>query len=240
MIKKLKIGLLVLAVFSVFGLVNYASAAALHWDADTTVTIGSNNYTIESGSEATSIAVSSTNLTVTIPASSTFTLTSPDKYMLDSSPGVEGFSCSSTESSLLITGAQTNIVITPEVSTCQTSTGGHHGSSSTTTSATPATPATPAVPGVSLAVPATPATPASIVKFAKPLSTKSLKADVKNLQSALNAVLGTTLAKPLVIDGKWGKMTASAVKAFQKANGLKGDGIMGPLSRAALNKLLNL
>lgn len=41
---------------------------------------------------------------------------------------------------------------------------------------------------------------------------------------------------PLVVDGKFGKKTKATVIKFQLANGLKGDGIVGPLTRAVLNK----
>jgi GH24 family phage-related lysozyme (muramidase) len=40
----------------------------------------------------------------------------------------------------------------------------------------------------------------------------------------------------LKADGVFGKITESKVKAFQKANGLKDDGIVGSLTRAALSK----
>src|SRR3989338_165357 len=63
-----------------------AHAQALIWNNDTTVTIGANNYTIVSGSAATSIIVSSTDVTVTVPASSNFTFQSANRYLLNSVP----------------------------------------------------------------------------------------------------------------------------------------------------------
>jgi uncharacterized protein YjdB len=56
--------------------------------------------------------------------------------------------------------------------------------------------------------------------------------EVMELQKFLN----TTKYGPLVIDGKFGKKTKEAVLKFQIANGLKGDGIVGPLTRAVLNQ----
>jgi hypothetical protein len=54
---------------------------------------------------------------------------------------------------------------------------------------------------------------------------------IKSLQSFLNWVLGTSVT-PLVVDGKWGAKTNAAIKAYQKANGLKADGSFGKLSAA--------
>lgn len=42
------------------------------------------------------------------------------------------------------------------------------------------------------------------------------------------------LGAKIVVDGRYGKLTAEAVRAFQAANGLKADGIIGPVSWAAL------
>jgi len=84
-------------------------------------------------------------------------------------------------------------------------------------------------------VPATPATSA-VLKFTKSLTAKSVLADVKNLQTALNSIAGTTLT----VDGKWGKLTTAAVKKFQTANKLTADGKFGPKSLVKLNALLGL
>ncbi|MFA6256728.1 MAG: peptidoglycan-binding protein [Candidatus Paceibacterota bacterium] len=58
------------------------------------------------------------------------------------------------------------------------------------------------------------------------------QAEVMELQKFLNAAgFG-----PLVIDGKFGPLTKDALVKFQLANGLVGDGVVGPLTRAVLNK----
>lgn len=57
----------------------------------------------------------------------------------------------------------------------------------------------------------------------------SQRAHVKALQQALNID-----GAQLVVDGKFGPATESAVKAFQSANGLAVDGIVGPKTWAAL------
>ena len=58
--------------------------------------------------------------------------------------------------------------------------------------------------------------------------------EVKKLQSALQG-LGYDLGK-YGADGIYGGVTKAAVEAFQKANGLKVDGIIGPETLAALEK----
>jgi hypothetical protein len=56
--------------------------------------------------------------------------------------------------------------------------------------------------------------------------------EVTELQKFLNAA-GYNCGTP---DGKFGQKTKLALIKFQIANGLKGDGVTGPLTRAVLNK----
>jgi len=104
------------------------------------------------------------------------------------------------------------------------------GTTTTTTTTTPAT-TTTTTPATT-----TTTTTSIVVKFTKSITTKSLKADIKNLQTALNEVAGTSL----VIDGMWGPKTTVAVKKFQTANSLVADGMFGPKSLAKMNTLLGL
>jgi peptidoglycan hydrolase-like protein with peptidoglycan-binding domain len=55
---------------------------------------------------------------------------------------------------------------------------------------------------------------------------------VEQLQTTLN-MSGATLK----VDGVFGEHTAEAVKKFQTDHGLHVDGIVGPLTRAALSKV---
>jgi hypothetical protein len=245
---KLKLGLFIILMLAIFGSAGYANAAGLNWTNDTTVTIGSTNYTIEAGSGATSIVVGATTLTVTVPDGSTFTLTSADRYELENLPEMGKFTCGSLESSLVITGsAQDNIIITPDTThACSV------GSSGSSRGATPATPATPAVttppadclPGflfspstgkncgaATPAVPATPATPAQGNAYA--FGTFTVKQGTKGeaclaWQNFLNAKSNAGL----VTDGWCGKLSIAAAKKWQALMGLKVDGLLGPASRA--------
>ena len=54
--------------------------------------------------------------------------------------------------------------------------------------------------------------------------------EIKLIQNAL-AQKGF---EPGVIDGVWGRPTEAAVRAFQQKNGLQIDGVVGPVTRAAL------
>lgn len=70
------------------------------------------------------------------------------------------------------------------------------------------------------------------LKWGPPFNVKVKGPEVMELQTFLN----TAGYGPLVVDGKFGGRTKAAVVKFQLANGLKGDGIIGPLTRAILNK----
>lgn len=54
---------------------------------------------------------------------------------------------------------------------------------------------------------------------------------VQQVQAALN-----TTGAILAVDGAWGPLTLAAVKTFQRAAGLEPDGIVGPLTWAALTQ----
>jgi peptidoglycan hydrolase-like protein with peptidoglycan-binding domain len=84
---------------------------------------------------------------------------------------------------------------------------------------------------------ATPAVPAGKVlgaasfHFTLFIKNNSKGNEVVELQKFLN-----TLGYTLTADGKFGAKTKAAIIKFQIANGLKGDGLVGALTRAVLNK----
>jgi lysozyme family protein len=61
-------------------------------------------------------------------------------------------------------------------------------------------------------------------------------AETKKLQAALNKLLN--LDPPLAVDGNFGRRTRNAVRSFQEATGLHVDGIVGPLTSAAIAQAL--
>ena len=65
----------------------------------------------------------------------------------------------------------------------------------------------------------------------KPLQYGATGTEVTNLQKRLDA-LGYMVGKA---DGRFGSLTKNALIAFQKNNGLKGDGILGPATLKKLN-----
>jgi len=70
------------------------------------------------------------------------------------------------------------------------------------------------------------------LKIGPPYNIVVKGAEVLELQKLLN----TAGYGILIVDGKFGPKTKEALIKFQLANGLKGDGIVGPLTRAELNK----
>lgn len=70
--------------------------------------------------------------------------------------------------------------------------------------------------------------------FSQTLNVGSSGSDVANLQKILNAQ-----GANLTVDGKYGPLTAAAVKAYQQSNGLKVDGIFGPQTSGSLTGSIN-
>ncbi|MCT1431922.1 NlpC/P60 family protein, partial [Brachybacterium muris] len=95
--------------------------------------------------------------------------------------------------------------------------------------AAPTAPATAPTLTAQAAAPATPA-PIHTLSSAEKLRWGSQGSSVKQLQAALNEE-GASLA----VDGKFGPRTHSAVKDYQRTNGLQVDGVVGPETRGALN-----
>ncbi len=58
--------------------------------------------------------------------------------------------------------------------------------------------------------------------------------DVKKLQEALNKIVAPAIA----VDGDFGPDTKQALVKFQRGHGLDADGVVGPFTRAELNKLV--
>jgi len=163
MIKKLKIGLLIMVLsLAVVGVGSVAQAADLTFSANTTVALTVGNFTIEAGSTATSVVVGEsgavTTLTVVVPASSSFILISLDRYLLTNDLGLPQ-SCNNSQNSVTITGAKT-VVFTPVATVC--SFGGSAGlnttvvpSGSTTSAVTQSTtPTTLTITPVTVTTPA--------------------------------------------------------------------------------------
>src|SRR3989344_4069755 len=158
------LGVLFVVAFALtfWGTAREAHAQALTFDCNTNIEIGGNNYVIASGSEATSVVVSATDVVVVVPAASTFTLSSNAGFTLTNDQSVSQ-TCSANTSSIAYTGAGTITVTPTTVVACAVVTsggGGGGGGGGSTPKATPATPATPANPAPS-GTPATPATPAT-------------------------------------------------------------------------------
>lgn len=179
MIKTKKIiSTVAIVVAMMVALVSSASAANLSWTSNTTVTIGSANYTIQNGSTATSFVLSATNLALVIPATETFTFISPDGYTLalSGADAASGTTSCSGGTQVVITkaGGAATVTITPNTAVLACSSARRTYPTPTPTPTPTATPApgtgtgatptptpTPAlVPG-----PATPAAPSGVTLY---------------------------------------------------------------------------
>jgi peptidoglycan hydrolase-like protein with peptidoglycan-binding domain len=109
-----------IACFFLFGLTSVASAQALIWGADSNVTVGSDSYTISSGSEATSLVIGLTTAVIVIPDGSTFTFVSNDAYSMDASDtaSTATTTCTGSVNTVVSSGATTLTIVPDSNSTC--------------------------------------------------------------------------------------------------------------------------
>ena len=214
-------------MIAAFGMASYANAQALVFNSSVSVTIGGNNYTIDSGAGATTIVVGSSSITLTVPVASTAVFASLDRFDLDNDGSLTQ-TCGDSFSYLTITGAAT-VVITPDTSNvCEGGGSGGGGGgggttkpkTTTTTTTTPAAPASPSAPTV------------TYYNFGTTtLKNGSTGEAVKELQRFLNA----TMNLGLVVDGMFGPKTTAVMKQWQTDHGLVPDGLIGPLTKAQMN-----
>jgi len=245
MIKKLKIGLLIVAL-AFFAGVGFANAADLSWTADTTIDLSSPdvNLTIASGSKATSLVVGTGSIDIVVPNGNSFTITSASRDLTVSGVTTADVaqSCSAAFLKTVTvyggTGGET-ITLSAYSSECTPDSsggGGGGGGGGSTKTTTPAT-TTPAATTPVTTTPAT-TTPASTVAApsAYNFGTTVLKNGsqgeaVKELQRFLNVKLNLGLA----VDGKLGPKTIAVIKTWQKDNGLVADGLIGPKTKTMMN-----
>ena len=103
--------------------------------------------------------------------------------------------------------------------------------STPTSPSTPTNPSTPSNPAPSTPANPTPSNPGNSGN----LTQGSKGDDVKALQQALNAN-----GANLKVDGSFGPATKAALEAFQRAHGLKADGIAGPKTLTELVNVTNV
>jgi hypothetical protein len=246
MSKKLKIGLLIVA-FVLFSGFSFASAAALLFNNDTTITIGSANYTVAGGSSATSMTVGTSSLIVTVPDSAYFTLTSADRYVLSNDYG--SAQCSASLNSLSIARSGTFTITPDTTATCTNNNGGGGGSGSSIVAGSFVPPVT-VVPPVTPVTPVVPVVP--VVTDAGCTGTNSFSTTTGQACTSANTLTTPTVAPALTsgLTGTYSLGTTTlksgskgdAVKELQrflndKLNlGLKLDGKLGPKTIAVIKK----
>jgi len=87
-----------------------------------------------------------------------------------------------------------------------------------------------------LATHTVPAPPPPVVKPWKPVRLGAKGSAVKKVQQVLQdaGYKNSTGRRPIVVDGDFGYTTDKRVREYQKANGLTVDGIVGPITAAAM------
>ena len=207
---------------------------------DTVITVGSNNFNV-SGSSAVveSISVGATSFSFTLSSNSQIQVTSADRLDIN---GVSGTSaefktaktCTSAESVTLflpVSTATNNITVTPTTGTCTVPAASTNTSGSSSGRGGGGGATTLAVSVPASVAPTVVATGGSV--FSRNLNVGSTGDDVRNLQTRL---LGEGFFKGSVT-GYFGPITQKAVKAFQAKYGIDQLGIVGPATRAQLNKV---
>ncbi len=127
-------------MFALVGVQSAFAVSALTYSSDTTVVINGNNYTILSGSEATSVVVNATQIIVVVPTTKTFSLRSSSGFTLANDQSSAVLTCSNGVSTLAYTSSgSTTITITPTTAIAcgiTTGSGGGGGTSGDTVSPT--------------------------------------------------------------------------------------------------------
>lgn len=236
-----------LIIFGIVLIVPFIARAAYNdvtLTTDAIISVGGYDLNV-SGTTAVveSITVNASDFSFVLLSGSSISVTSSDKKLLstDADPKyVTSSTCGDSSYTLVhsssVAGSVT-ITITPSSSAAcpsSTSSSSSSGSSSgrsggggggTTLPTTPATPS-PSLPALTSAAPQ--------ASFNRSLSVGSTGDEVKNLQTRL---LGEGFFKGEVT-GYFGPITQKAVKAFQAKYGISQLGIVGPATRAQLNKLV--
>jgi hypothetical protein len=227
---KPQIILVLVLIFLSFG-INYVSASDLNFTDDTNIALDMGTFVIKAGSVATSINVGGTDnntLSITVPASSTLTLVSPDRYVLANDQNLTQ-NCNSTENSVVVGGGMT-VTFTPNAIVCTSSNTGAGITSGVGTITGSSRKIIKSTPSVS--------TSGQKIKHKThyDFGTAVLKNGSKgNAVKELQRFLNDTMKLGLIIDGKFGPKTTVIVKKWQKAHGLVPDGLIGAKTKTMMN-----
>ncbi len=225
-------------------LVGHAAYNDVSLTTDAIVTVGSIPLNVSGTADVVeSITVDSTNLSVTMPAGSTLTIQSANRYSLptNSSSLYVTDACTPSYSAVTLTvpsgGATQSINVTPNSSiNCSytTSASGSSGRSSGGGGSSSAAPAKTVVPVALVVTPAkTAAASPSLLKA--DLARGSQNSEVSMLQALL--AQDKALYPEGSVTGLFGPATERAVKRFQAKYGISQVGRVGPATREKLNQV---
>ena len=235
-------------MFLVFGIMGYANAAALNWNADQTIDLSNPdiNLIIKSGSEATSLVVGTGNLQVVVPGGAVFTVTSASRNLNVVGEPTSQVStiCEGTTVTVVISGSSNGetMTITPTSDNCSVRSGGGGGGNKTFKKIIPTIlpsniTSSGCLPGFLFnTMNGLPCANTSISSGVYNFGTGVVKLgsmgeNCKAWQMFFNEKAGAHL----VVDGICGPLTMAVAKNWQASMGLVVDGLLGPLSRAKAN-----
>lgn len=224
-----------LGAAALLGMPLLAHAADLIWAADTPIVVSGLTLNVQGGSRATTLVINNDgSLTVTVPASSSFTLHSATRRQINANPSIDG-TCQPTENDLVISGPA-NVTLTAEDKACSKNASLSSGSSGGSSSAV-ATPAATTAPIVTTPTPKTTDTKADTAAKSSGASQKTFtitpgsediggSAEAKLAEEAGPSLkeVSADVAKKLPVVSRTFKAGASGndVKALQEALAAQG------------------
>jgi len=211
------------------------------------ISVGGYSLAISGTANFDSITVNSDNFTIDLSKNATLTVTSSDRRSYTTSPTayVQSFTCGSDSSTMTLGNNvwdQTiTVTVTPSSSACSATGGGGivgGGGGGGGGGGSVPTPVQTTIPGTQTAQAV--AQPSAVAQIVSPVFNATLRygmtsADVTRLQQLL--AQDKEIYPEGIVSGWFGQLTKKAVQKFQEKYGIESVGIVGPQTRAKLNEV---